>query len=191
MQPEGRVVQDRSETGFPVISVSEIIPAYVYKIGIEQAQFSFSTAVGLFNAVVNVFVLTVHCCSAAESDHKKNAGRILRIDCKQRQGSFAHEQRELNVDRMKIDKYFIDKLLYTEPDKEITSDIISMAHKLGHSTVAEGIEDMIQLKYLNEHGCDKVQGYLISEPLEEKDAVSFLNGRGSALIERIPGADIW
>jgi putative aldouronate transport system permease protein len=38
-------------------TVSEIIATYVYKIGIEQAQFSFSTAVGLFNAVVNVFVL--------------------------------------------------------------------------------------------------------------------------------------
>jgi len=38
-------------------SVSEIIPTYVYKVGIEQAQFSFSTAVGLFNAAVNVIVL--------------------------------------------------------------------------------------------------------------------------------------
>lgn len=40
-------------------SVSEIISTYVYKVGIEQAQFSFSTAVGLFNAVVNCIVLLV------------------------------------------------------------------------------------------------------------------------------------
>lgn len=38
-------------------SVSEIISTYVYKVGIEQAQFSFSTAVGLFNSIVNVIVL--------------------------------------------------------------------------------------------------------------------------------------
>ena len=38
-------------------SVSEIISTYVYKVGIEQAQFSFSTAVGLFNAVINCIVL--------------------------------------------------------------------------------------------------------------------------------------
>ena len=38
-------------------TVSEIISTYVYKVGIEQAQFSFSTAVGVFNAVVNCIVL--------------------------------------------------------------------------------------------------------------------------------------
>lgn len=90
-------------------------------------------------------------------------------------------QRELHVDCMKIDKYFIDKLLYTEPDKAITSDIISMAHKLGHCAVAEGVEDMIQLRYLKEHGCDKVQGYLVSKPLSEEDAISFLKGAGDRL----------
>ena len=39
--------------------VSEIISTYVYKVGIEQAQFSFSTAVGLFNSVVNCIVLII------------------------------------------------------------------------------------------------------------------------------------
>ena len=38
-------------------SVSEIISTYVYKVGIQQAQYSFATAVGLFNAVVNCVVL--------------------------------------------------------------------------------------------------------------------------------------
>lgn len=40
-------------------TVSEIIATYVYKTGIEQAQFSFSTAVGLFNAVVNCTILII------------------------------------------------------------------------------------------------------------------------------------
>ena len=38
-------------------SVSEIISTFVYKVGIQQAQYSFATAVGLFNAVVNCVVL--------------------------------------------------------------------------------------------------------------------------------------
>ena len=38
-------------------AASEIISTYVYKVGIEQAQFSFSTAVGLFNSVINCVVL--------------------------------------------------------------------------------------------------------------------------------------
>ena len=39
--------------------VSEIISTYVYKVGIQQAQFSFATAVGVFNSVVNLIVLLV------------------------------------------------------------------------------------------------------------------------------------
>jgi EAL domain-containing protein (putative c-di-GMP-specific phosphodiesterase class I) len=56
----------------------------------------------------------------------------------------------------------------------ITSDIISMSHKLGHCTVAEGVECESQLLYLKQHGCDKIQGYFISKPLSENDALEFL-----------------
>jgi EAL domain-containing protein (putative c-di-GMP-specific phosphodiesterase class I) len=49
-----------------------------------------------------------------------------------------------------------------------------MAHKLGHCTIAEGVEYESQLKYLKEHGCDRIQGYLISKPLDEDDAIMFL-----------------
>jgi PAS domain S-box-containing protein len=83
-------------------------------------------------------------------------------------------EKELKVDYMKIDKHFIDKLLGIDMNKAITSDIISMAHKLGHCTVAEGVEHDIQLQYLKEHDCDRIQGYLISKPLDEEDAIKFL-----------------
>jgi len=82
----------------------------------------------------------------------------------------------LKADCMKIDKYFVDILLSTNPDKAITSDIISIAHKLGHSVVAEGVTKEIQLRYLREYDCDGVQGYLISKPLDEDDALKFLRG---------------
>lgn len=39
--------------------VSEIISTYVYKVGLQNAQYSFATAVGLFNAVVNFIILVV------------------------------------------------------------------------------------------------------------------------------------
>lgn len=47
---------------------------------------------------------------------------------------------ELNVNCLKIDKYFIDRILVEKPEKSITDDIISMAHKMGHTVVAEGVE---------------------------------------------------
>jgi len=84
-------------------------------------------------------------------------------------------EKELNIDCLKIDKYFVDNLLDTELDKVITSDIISMSHKLGHCTVAEGVEHQMQLHYLMEHDCDRVQGYLISKPLDEESAIKFLD----------------
>lgn len=49
--------------------VSEIISTYVYKVGIEQAQFSFATAVGLFNSVINlILLLTVNFIAGKVSD---------------------------------------------------------------------------------------------------------------------------
>lgn len=84
-------------------------------------------------------------------------------------------ERELNVSCIKIDKYFIDKLLSLKPEEAITGDIISMAHKLGHYVIAEGVEHQKQKEYLHAFGCDRIQGYLISKPLNKKKAFEFLN----------------
>lgn len=82
--------------------------------------------------------------------------------------------KELNVDCLKIDKYFIDKLLTDGPEHVIIGEIISMAHRLGHCTIAEGVEEEVQKKYLLENGCDKLQGYLIGKPLDEETATAML-----------------
>jgi len=84
------------------------------------------------------------------------------------------KERELNVNCIKIDKYFMDKLLTLNPDEAITGDIISMAHKLGHTVVAEGVELENQKQYLIDHNCDYMQGYLFSKPLVESDAIEIL-----------------
>jgi len=82
--------------------------------------------------------------------------------------------KELNVDCLKIDKYFIDKLLTDGPENVIIGEIISMAHRLGHFTIAEGVEEESQMRYLIENGCDKLQGYLIGRPLDGETAVAML-----------------
>ncbi|NLZ43666.1 MAG: GGDEF domain-containing protein, partial [Clostridia bacterium] len=94
--------------------------------------------------------------------------------------SLAREE-ELAVDCIKVDKHFIDKLLYADLSKIITGDIISISHKLGHCTIAEGVEYEKQLRHLKEYGCDRVQGYLISKPLDEEDAIKFLRGTREVL----------
>jgi predicted signal transduction protein with EAL and GGDEF domain len=54
---------------------------------------------------------------------------------------------------LKIDRYFINKLLYLKDEEAIIGDIISMVHKQGHCVVAEGVEHESQLRYLIDHGC--------------------------------------
>lgn len=87
--------------------------------------------------------------------------------------SLAREQ-ELNVDCLKIDKYFIDKLLEVNPDYAIIAEVISMAHKMGHYVTAEGVEYENQKEYLIKNGCDSFQGYLFARPLDEDEAVKML-----------------
>ena len=86
-------------------------------------------------------------------------------------------ERELNVNCLKIDKRFIDKLMHLDPEQAITGDIISMAHKLGHCVVAEGVEHESQRQYLKAHGCDKIQGYLVSRPLDPDAALELLSAK--------------
>jgi EAL domain-containing protein (putative c-di-GMP-specific phosphodiesterase class I) len=51
-------------------------------------------------------------------------------------------------------------------DAAIITAIIAMAHTLGISVVAEGVEHEVQRAFLQHHGCDEYQGFLFSRPLE-------------------------
>ncbi len=83
-------------------------------------------------------------------------------------------ERELNINCLKIDKYFIDKLLSLDGKAAVVGDIISMAHKLGHYVVAEGVEYESQKQYLATHDCDYMQGYLFSKPVSQERALELL-----------------
>jgi PAS domain S-box-containing protein len=104
----------------------------------------------------------------------RDAGLHIAIDDFGTGHSSLVREKELKADCMKIDKFFINRLLGADLNKAITGDIISMAHKLGHLTIAEGVENDIQLQYLKQHNCDRIQGYLISKPLDEEEAIEFL-----------------
>lgn len=82
---------------------------------------------------------------------------------------------ELNIDNVKIDKLFIDKITEMDEKNLIISDIISMSHKIGLEVIAEGVEDEQQKIYLRKHGCDMIQGYHLSRPLTDDKALAFLS----------------
>lgn len=82
--------------------------------------------------------------------------------------------KELHVDSVKIDQYFIRRITKLDPSELITGDIISMVHKFGLSTVAEGVESREEKDYLVSQGCDVLQGYYYSRPLIEKEILFYI-----------------
>ena len=73
--------------------------------------------------------------------------------------------RRLPVSEIKIDQSFIKDMVNNKDDKVVVRSTIELAHNLGLTVVAEGVETQMALDLLSKLGCDIVQGYLISKPL--------------------------
>ena len=73
--------------------------------------------------------------------------------------------KKLPINTLKIDKSFIDTVLVDSTTRIITESIISMVKSLGFESIAEGVEEDQQLKYLHAIGCDVIQGYLLGKPM--------------------------
>jgi diguanylate cyclase (GGDEF)-like protein/PAS domain S-box-containing protein len=83
--------------------------------------------------------------------------------------------KQLPIDMLKIDKGFIADLTSDADDEAITTTIITMAHSLGLSVIAEGVETQQQLDFLREHDCDEIQGFWLSQPLDEANCRAFIH----------------
>jgi diguanylate cyclase (GGDEF)-like protein len=93
----------------------------------------------------------------------------------------------LPVNTLKVDKAFIDMILMEGTQKAIIRTIVDMAHSMEMTVVAEGVETRQQLDYLTRCRCDCFQGYIISRPVPEEEAVRFLSDRMEpAICEKEP-----
>ena len=82
--------------------------------------------------------------------------------------------KQLPLDCLKIDKIFIDDMLYNTHTSLLLGTIISLAHALDYSLVAEGVETEEQALKLQRLGCDIIQGYFFSKPLPAQDVPAFI-----------------
>jgi EAL domain-containing protein (putative c-di-GMP-specific phosphodiesterase class I) len=83
---------------------------------------------------------------------------------------------ELPVDTLKIDQSFVARMAH-EGDDTVVRSIVDLAHALGMTVIAEGVEDEASWERLAELGCDFVQGYALSAPLPADDLAAWLAAR--------------
>jgi diguanylate cyclase (GGDEF)-like protein len=122
-----------------------------------------------------------------ESMMMRNVGRALKVlDAIQSRGirlaiddfgtgySSMSLMKHFPIDTIKIDRSFVRDLSHDTEDQAIAQAIISMGKALGMTVVAEGVENAEQESFLRSHGCDEMQGYLISKPLPPRQMAELL-----------------
>jgi diguanylate cyclase (GGDEF)-like protein/PAS domain S-box-containing protein len=82
--------------------------------------------------------------------------------------------KQFNVDKLKIDQSFVRDITTDPNDAAIVFAIVQMAHSLGLTTVAEGVEEEAAVAKLQERGCDEAQGYFFAKPMPADALAEFL-----------------
>jgi EAL domain-containing protein (putative c-di-GMP-specific phosphodiesterase class I) len=82
--------------------------------------------------------------------------------------------RQLPFSELKIDQCFVEDLVTAEESRLIVKSVIDLAHALGLTAVAEGVESLEALELLARMGCDQVQGYFIARPMHPGELVPWM-----------------
>ena len=90
---------------------------------------------------------------------------------------------DLPLDYLKVDRSFVSGAGARPKNESILGAVITMAHGLGLTVIAEGVESSEQLEWLSARGCDIVQGFMLGRPLSPKQCGRWLEG----LSRDIPG----
>ena len=83
--------------------------------------------------------------------------------------------KDLSVDKLKIDKSFIQQIDLDQRQFHLVQHITELAHDLGLTVVAEGVETAVELDIVAGIGAEEIQGYYYSRPLELPQLVSYLS----------------
>ena len=96
--------------------------------------------------------------------------------------SFGYVKR-FPVDRIKIDRSFVQNMAHDANDAAIVRAIVMLGHSLGIAVVAEGVETADHLAKVRAEGCDEVQGFYFGRPMQSADFIAFVQGE-TALARR-------
>jgi diguanylate cyclase (GGDEF)-like protein len=112
----------------------------------------------------------------------KELGVTISIDDFGTEYSSLSRLKTLPIDRIKMDMQFVHGIEGSDKDKAITDVIINLAKSLGLKVLAEGVETMPQLHFLNRKMCDEVQGFYFYRPLPAKEIEKILGGTVETLL---------
>ncbi|KAA1172362.1 GGDEF domain-containing response regulator [Marinobacter salinexigens] len=179
-------LQESGELGFPGL---------VFAVNLSFRQFHDRKMTEtifriIFNANVDTSLLELELTESAMMHDPEYAQRCLR-ELNQLGISFALDDfgtgfsslsnlQHLPISLVKIDKSFVQDLGHSADAEHIIRAIISLAHSLQISVVAEGVEKEGQLEFLRQQHCDEIQGYYYARPMPWNDLVQFLNNRDQA-----------
>jgi diguanylate cyclase (GGDEF)-like protein/PAS domain S-box-containing protein len=130
-----------------------------YKVNPESIEFELTEDALLHN--IDAFKLILH-------DLKQTGIKISLDDFGAGYSSLKY-LKELPIDILKIDRSFIMGVPFEEKEKAIIESILTLSQRINGQVVCEGVETEEQLKFLQDNGCQIVQGYYFSRPLTKEE----------------------
>ncbi|MBJ7537471.1 putative bifunctional diguanylate cyclase/phosphodiesterase [Marinomonas transparens] len=82
--------------------------------------------------------------------------------------------RRFHFDRIKIDKSFVSDVLTSKDSQAVVHAVCGICKSLDIESVAEGVEELVQMAFLKQEGCSQLQGYFIARPMTPEAALDFI-----------------
>ncbi|MFI3202118.1 MAG: EAL domain-containing protein [Eubacteriales bacterium] len=173
-----RFLQEHKRKGFPHVSVNlsghtilqeNVVPTIERLI----QQYGVSPKDLDIEITESAFVNEIESC-LGKLNHLREMGFTISMDDFGAGVSSLNRLRTLPIDKLKIDRAFIMEGIGDEKGSAILKNIIRLAKDLAMETIAEGIENIEQLEFLEELNCDVGQGYFFSRPLPQQEFLEFL-----------------
>lgn len=172
------------------------LPEIRIAVNLSVRQFARQNLDKLVNEVLLDSGLPVHCLEleitenmlmddvegSVETLHRLKAlGVCMAIDDFGTGYSSLSYLKRFPIDRLKIDRSFITHVTSVPGDASVVQAIIAVAHNLGLSVTAEGVEELEQLAFLQQYNCEEVQGYYFSRPLPAAELEQLLQRSGGII----------
>jgi two-component system CheB/CheR fusion protein len=169
-------VADRDSVSFVSVNFSAVQfhQQDVFSI-ITESMKSYGLAAGSLKAEITESVLLNRSNRVRESLHALHgAGIGLVLDDFGTGYSSLTYLQQFPIEAVKIDASFLRGIGKNRNDEAIVTGIIKLAHSLGQSVVAEGVETEEQMRFLRDNECDFAQGFLMAPPLPAREFEAFL-----------------